>query len=53
MRLQPSKCHFVKPQVEYLGHVVSAEGLKPDPDKIRAVQEFPIPTNTTGVKAFF
>lgn len=52
VRLKPSKCHFVKPQVEYLGHVVSAEGLKPNPDKIRAVKEFPIPTNTTGVKAF-
>ena len=52
VRLKPSKCHFVKPQVEYLGHVVSAEGLKPNADKIRAVKEFPIPTNTTGVKAF-
>ena len=53
VRLKSSKCHFVKPQVENLGHVVSAEGLKPNPDKIRAVKEFPIPTNTTGVKAIF
>ena len=52
LRLKPSKCHFVKPKVEYLGHVVSAEGLKPNPAKIRAVQEFPVPTNATGVKAF-
>ena len=43
VRLKPSKCHFVEPEVEYLGHVVSSEGLKPNP-KIRAVQEFPIQT---------
>lgn len=52
LRLKPSKCHFVKPEVEYLGHVVSADGLKPNPAKIRSVKEFPVPTNTTGVKAF-
>ena len=52
LRLKPSKCHFVKSEVEYLGHVVSADGLKPNPAKIRAVQEFPVPTNVTGVKAF-
>ena len=52
LRLKPSKCHFVKSEVEYLGHVVSADGLKPNPAKIRAVQEFPVPNNVTGVKAF-
>ena len=52
LRLKPSKCHFVKSEVEYLGHVVSADGLKPNSAKIRAVQEFPVPNNVTGVKAF-
>ena len=52
VRLKPSKCHFVQPEVEYLGHVVSSEGLKPNPAKIRAVQDFPVPTNVSGVKAF-
>lgn len=52
VRLKPNKCHFVKPEVEYSGHIVSAEGLRPNPSKIRAVTEFPVPTNTTGVKAF-
>ena len=52
LRLKPRKCHFVKFEVEYLGHVVSTDGLKPNLAKIRAVQEFPVPTNVTGVKAF-
>ena len=49
VRLKPSKCHFMKPEVEYLGHVVSAAGLKPNPTKIRTVQDFPVPKNTTDV----
>ena len=52
VRLKLSKCYFVQLKVEYLGHVVSAEGLIPMPNKIKAVQEFPVPTNTIGVKAF-
>ena len=52
MRLKPSKFQFVQPKVEYLGHVVSSEGIKPNPAKIRAVQQFPIPTKVSGVKAF-
>ena len=52
VRLKPSKCYFVQSQVEYLGHIVSAEGLRPNPNKIKAVKDFPVPNNTTGVKAF-
>ena len=47
VRLKPSKSHFMKPEVEYLGHVVSAAELKSNPAKIRTVQDFPIPKNTT------
>lgn len=52
VRLKPSKCFFVQSTVEYLGHVVSAQGLSPNLNKVKAVREFPVPTNTTGVKAF-
>lgn len=52
VRFKPSKCYFVRLKVDDLGHVVSAEGLSPNPNKIKAVQEFPVPTNITGVKAF-
>ena len=33
-----------KPEVKYMGHVLSSEGLKPDPNKVNAVSEMPKPT---------
>ena len=38
--------------VEFLGHLVDAQGLRPLPEKIRAVQEAPTPTNVTELKAY-
>ena len=52
VKLKPSKSHFVKSQVEYSGHIVSAEGLRPNPAKISAVKEFPIPKNIKDLRAF-
>lgn len=43
---------FARNSVEYLGHVVSKDGIQPNPDKIRAVTEFPVPKNTKGVRSF-
>jgi hypothetical protein len=39
-----SKCEFFKPQVHFLGHVISSEGVQVDPKKTAAVQEWPVPT---------
>jgi len=33
LKLQPSKCRFLQPQVPFLEYIVSAEGISPDPDK--------------------
>ena len=52
IKLKPSKCHFAHSQVNYLGHVVSREGIKPDPEKIKAVRDFPIPKTVRDVRAF-
>ena len=52
IRLKPSKCSFACSEVEYLGHVVSRDGIRPDPSKINAVKEFPIPRCTKDVRSF-
>lgn len=52
IKLKPSKCPFVHCKVNYLGHVVLREGVSPDPEKIRAVQEFPIPKTVRDVRSF-
>ena len=40
-----SKCFFGVPEVEYFGHIVSHEGVKVDPSKIKAIKEWKIPTS--------
>ena len=45
LKLKPRKCNFAQTEVTYLGHVISARGVRTDPEKIKAVQEFPTPTN--------
>ena len=41
-----SKCEFFKPKVEYVGHLVSGDRIEM-PDKIKAVEDWPTPTNIT------
>ena len=52
VKLNPKKCSFVKQKVEYLGHVVTPEGVSPNPGKVRVVQEFPTPTNLKELRNF-
>ena len=40
-----SKCFFVQKEVHYLGHVVSAAGVSPDPAKIEVISSYPVPTD--------
>jgi hypothetical protein len=47
-----SKCSFGKEEVEYLGHVISREGVKVDPDKIKAITEWPKPKNISKLRGF-
>ena len=39
-------------EVKYSGHVLTSQGLKPDPDKIKAIREMPAPTDKAGVQRF-
>ena len=52
VKLNPKKYSFVKQRVEYLGHVVTPEGVSPNQNKVRAVQEFPTPTNLKELRSF-
>ena len=49
---QPEKCLFLRKEVCYLGHVITQEGVKPDPKKVEAVQKFPQPKNAKNIKQF-
>lgn len=52
LKLQPNKCYFLQKEVHYLGHLITEEGLKPDPKKIEAVKLFPTPRNAKNIKEF-
>ena len=43
LKLKASKCEFFKPEVTYLGHVVSEDGIETDPEKIKVLKYWPIP----------
>lgn len=46
------ECSFAKSRVEYLGHIISVQGVEVDPKKIRSITEWPSPTNIREVHGF-
>ncbi|GAU12466.1 hypothetical protein TSUD_229990, partial [Trifolium subterraneum] len=46
------KCQFAQGSIEYLGHVISEEGVAVDPNKIKSVVQWPVPKNVKGVRGF-
>ncbi len=47
-----NKCEFFRTEVDFLGHIVGVDGLKMEPSKIKAIQDWPPPTSVTEVRAF-
>ena len=52
LSLRRSKCKFFQKQVELLGHIVSAKGMRPDPKKTEAVKNAAAPRNKKDVQSF-
>ena len=49
LKFNPKKVKLRVPEISYVGHLLSSEGLKPDPEKTRAINEMPAPTDKEGV----
>lgn len=52
LKLQPTKCEFMRREVNYLGHIISEDGIRPDPKKTSCLTNFPVPRNPKEVKSF-
>ena len=52
LRVRESKCSFFQDSVEYLGHRMSRDGVRPTEDKVKAIVDAPRPTNVTELKSF-
>ena len=52
IKLKIEKCQFFKSEVEFLGHKVTREGLKPCVDKVEAIKGFPVPKTGKEVASF-
>ena len=50
--LKPSKCEWMKDQVEFLGHRIGREGLSVDPHKVDAVRDWPVPRDVSQMRSF-
>ena len=51
LKLSPSKCCLFKSQVTFLGHVLSKEGILPNPDNVSKMLNWPTPTSVKDVLA--
>ena len=52
LKLKLEKCCFFKKHIQYLGHLISAEGIQPLPEKLESIAKMPAPKNPKEVKQF-
>ena len=53
LKLKVSKCNLVRDSVQFLGHVVSKEGIATDPEKVKAIKEWPQPKDLHELRSFY
>ncbi|GBN70184.1 Retrovirus-related Pol polyprotein from transposon 297 [Araneus ventricosus] len=51
-KLSLKKCRFFRKEVSYLGHIISADGVKTDPEKTKAVVDWPRPETVHDLRSF-
>ena len=52
LKLKPQKCHFLCPEVDFLGYLITPQGIHPNPQKVAAVREYPVPKSVKEVRQF-
>ncbi|MCG8431409.1 MAG: RNA-directed DNA polymerase, partial [Candidatus Omnitrophica bacterium] len=52
LKVKGRKCKIARKEIKFLGHIVSAKGIAPDPEKVQAVQDATRPTDRKGVRQF-
>ena len=52
LKLKLEKCCFFKKHIQYLGHLISADGIQPLPEKLESIAKMPAPKNPKEVKQF-
>ncbi|GFQ68546.1 retrovirus-related Pol polyprotein from transposon 297 [Trichonephila clavata] len=52
LKLNPSKCNLFRHEVNYLGHIISADGVRTDPQKVSAVKDWRRPKNVHELRSF-
>jgi hypothetical protein len=52
LKLNPDKCDFFRKQILFLGHLVSEEGIRPNPTLVEKIRECPFPTSKRKVRSF-
>ena len=52
LKMKCSKCDFFKSEIHYLGHLISADGISPLPDKLDTIKKMPMPKHMKEIKQF-
>ena len=52
LKLKAAKCELFETHIKYLGRHIDAEGVRPDPDKLEAVENWQVPTSKKAVASF-
>ncbi|XP_046560092.1 uncharacterized protein K02A2.6-like [Haliotis rubra] len=52
IRLNPNKLELRLSEITFMGHVITKDGLKSDPEKVRAIHDMPVPSNTEELRRF-